>query len=167
MDNLEIMVQLALVVFAAAVTLVAALIDIRKFIIPNWCSLAVFVSGLVFAYFSGLFVTSLAVGVALFFAGAILFQFGLAGGGDVKLLAATGVWAGLSGVFELLLLTALGGGVLSLIYMLSGAVVLKRKGEPVSAGVLLKQSVPYGVAICAGGFYFFVRFIVQLLGSEV
>jgi Flp pilus assembly protein protease CpaA len=61
-DNLEIMVQLALVVFAAAVTLVAALIDIRKFIIPNWCSLAVFVTGVAFAYFSGSLVTSFAVG---------------------------------------------------------------------------------------------------------
>lgn len=167
MDNLEIMVQLGLVVFAAVVTLIAALIDVRKFIIPNWCSLAVFVTGVAFAYFSGSLVTSFAVGLALFFAGAILFQMGFAGGGDVKLLAAAGVWAGVAGVFDLLLLVALGGGVLSVVYMAVGAISLKRRGELVSIWTLLRHNVPYGVAICAGAFYFFVRIIVQLVGSEV
>jgi prepilin peptidase CpaA len=58
------------------------------------------------------------------------------GGGDVKLLASTSVWAGPALVFPLLMVTALAGGLVAV-----GVLAARRRRSP----------LPYGVAIAAGG----------------
>src|SRR4051812_30302697 len=54
-----------------------------------------------------------AAGVMLFGVGAGLFMFGIWGGGDVKFMAATGLWFGWGGLAPWLLMVALAGGVLA------------------------------------------------------
>jgi prepilin peptidase CpaA len=80
-----------------ALTLWAALIDLRERRIPNWLTLLLILSGLAR---SVLFATSVGPAWALLgmFAAAIipfaLFAIGAMGGGDVKLMAGIGVWLG-------------------------------------------------------------------------
>jgi prepilin peptidase CpaA len=99
-----------------------------------------------------------AVGVALavFLAGAVLFARGWLGGGDVKLLSATTLWAGAPQTFGLLAATGILGGVLALIllspfgrYASAARSLLGQPGgaeTPASA-----SSVPYGIAIAGAG----------------
>jgi prepilin peptidase CpaA len=80
------------------------------------------------------------VGVGLFSAGAF-------GGGDVKLLAVTTLWAGPTMVLPFLIVTALAGGLLSL------TVLMRAQLAGRSLHVAAKPNVPYGVAIAIGGIY--------------
>lgn len=138
---------------AGIVLLLAAGYDAARFRIPNGASLALI------ALFPFYVLTApppvmwgqhIAVGVLLLGAGYGLYQRKWAGAGDVKLLASTGLWAGPDHWGELLFITALAGGVLSLGI---GTVTLVRhrlakSGEPLA---LAKTPVPYGVAIAVGG----------------
>src|SRR3954471_22124957 len=96
----------------------------------------------------------------------------LRGGGDVKLLAASVLLVGASSFFDFLVLTALAGGVLSLIYI-AAFLILKVLPTPSAAAtsvtshktlinrihllwrierrrILRRTSIPYGVAISGG-----------------
>ncbi|MBA3324379.1 MAG: prepilin peptidase [Rhodobacteraceae bacterium] len=84
----------------------------------------------------------LALGLAVFAFGALLFHFGLFGGGDVKLLAAGALWIGAGSAWPFLAGTALAGGVLALGFVLWLAFARRGGARP---------SLPYGVAIAAGG----------------
>lgn len=85
----------------------------------------------------------LAVAAAVLAAGAGLFALGLAGGGDVKLAAAATLWLGVGSVGPFLVVTALAGGVLGLVYLGLGA-FRRRAGRAA-------PSLPYGIALAAGG----------------
>ena len=83
--------------------------------------------------------------------GMVLFARRLMGGGDVKLLAAAGVWAGWPGVWPLLILAAVFGGVLALVVLVS-----RKLGNRLpfvglipwmNAKSAKQQPIPYGVAI--------------------
>jgi len=80
-----------------AYTLLAAATDLRKRRIPNWLTVPAAVAGLSFHLFapSGWGLTSALAGFAIGF-GLLLLPFLIGGGGagDVKLLAALGVWLG-------------------------------------------------------------------------
>lgn len=85
----------------------------------------------------------LGIAVAIFAAGAVLFHLNLFGGGDVKLLAAAALWLGAAAVTPFLVVTTLAGGALALVFLVWGALArLPREARP---------SLPYGVAIAAGG----------------
>lgn len=141
----------------------AALLDIWKFIIPNWLSLALL----------GLFAVAAAIlpvpldwlahlgGLAVMLAAALLFYvFGLMGGGDLKLAAAVGLWVGIGSLPQLVVGVALAGGAFTLVLivlrrLLTGALVTQGASEQVSLPrVLLPgEQIPYGVAIAAGGIW--------------
>lgn len=90
-------------------------------------------------------VLDLAGALAVFGLGAIGFRLGILGGGDAKLLAAGAFWVGAQGVGLYLAATACAGGVLAL-------VGLARLAMPRTGGaVMSRPSLPYGVAIAAGG----------------
>jgi Flp pilus assembly protein protease CpaA len=88
---------------------------------------------------------------------------GRVGGGDVKLAAGAGFWLGLSRLPEYLLLAALAGGVLSLIYYalssrdarreirmnLTSAALSASLPTVTLASGAGRRSVPYGVAFAA------------------
>ena len=92
------------------------------------------------------------MGAAVFAVGVGLFVLKLTGGGDVKLLAATALWAGTERVLGLLLVMALAGGVLALVMWLArgGARYAAGGVEDVSLG---RMRLPYGLAIASGGWF--------------
>jgi prepilin peptidase CpaA len=92
----------------------------------------------------------------LFAVGVAAFAIGILGGGDVKLLAAVGLFAGPAGILDLLLVTALAGGLLG-IASLAGAPIgpVSTEGE-----AALRRRLPYGPAIAVGGLWVASRLAV-------
>lgn len=130
----------------------AAWWDFSSFTIPNSFTLGIAV------LFPGFVVTStapvdwmsaLVIAGAFLAIGFILFAMNFIGGGDVKLLAATALWAGPELAAPFVILTALIGGVISvfLLFRLKYGWVI---GVPLSENA---KSVPYGIAVAAGGLF--------------
>jgi prepilin peptidase CpaA len=137
----------------AGLMAVAAFEDLRRLVIPN--PLIIGLCALWPFYLATAPNISLAGGfgavgcaAAIFGFGALLFSRGLIGGGDVKLLAVATLWASPGLTPTLLILTALLGGLVSLVRLAPIAlrVVLRR---PASTGPARTLPVPYGVAIAA------------------
>ena len=151
-----------------ALTIAAALSDLREFRIPNKISLAllalyplhVLVSPTPVGWLMALMAASL-----VFAAGLTLFFCGLVGGGDVKFLAAASLWAGSTLTPSLLLIMALAGGALGL--MALAVQNVRRYRATGIVGVIVPDTtvaapkLPYGVAIAAGAFYAGI----QMLGA--
>jgi prepilin peptidase CpaA len=115
--------------------------------------------------------TTLGLAAATFLVLALLCMAGKLGGGDVKLIAASVLLIGANSFFDFLLLTALVGGVLSLVYI-AAFMILKLLPTPSAAAtssssktwksrlsllwrierrrILRRSSIPYGVAISGG-----------------
>jgi len=91
------------------------------------------------------------VGLALLAIGLVLFWRGILGGGDVKLLAAVGVWIGLDDLLLYLVVMSFLGGALALTVM--AAARLKRAWPALDRipwlgdGAPRTQAIPYGIAI--------------------
>ena len=119
----------------------AAAFDVARRRIPDSCALALAASWAAAALAAGaplaVAAAGLAAGAACLAAGFGLFAAGALGAGDAKLLAAAGLWAGWSGLAGFLLAAALAGGAVALLY----------------ASARRARTVPYGVAIAAGGLY--------------
>ena len=96
-------------------------IDVRRRRIPNWLTLGAAIIGLVYRTYvdgaAGLTDASAGwfVGAGMFF---LPFALGGLGAGDVKLVAALGVWFGFSDAIWLALYTGVVGGVIALIVAL-------------------------------------------------
>lgn len=191
--SFQTIATLGVVAVSAMLLLVIAAIDIRRFIIPNWANAAMLGLGLVYGLIHATtfpWVMSLLLLVAVFLVGALCFQFGLFGGGDVKLLAVLTFWSGPEHVMGFLFYTALAGGALSIVYLVKlwlqkrnsrtvvGALndmatqVIVTSGNVVSGAqplktavsrAALKEPVPYGVAIAVGGVYVFLSITGQLV----
>jgi len=78
-------------------------------------------------------------------AGTLLFASGKMGGGDVKLLAALGLWVDINAGIWLLATVLLAGGALALIYILVRVARGQRIGRKNET-----KGIPYGIAIAAG-----------------
>lgn len=142
-------IQHGLLIALVLLLVIAAVGDIRRYIIPNTLCIAIAALALPFWITSSLAqaqpllpLLGLQVGVAfLVFAGfALLFALGAMGGGDVKLIGALALWVPVSRIPELLFIVALAGGVLAL------GLIIARRLRGIS-----NRAVPYGVAIAAGG----------------
>jgi len=141
---------LAMTVFA-----LAALTDVTGRRIPNrlvlvLVALAAVRIGTAMVDGAGLAGPALDLGLALavFLAGAFVFHFGMIGGGDVKLIAAGVLWTGAGAAGEFLLATAIAGGVLAAAFLLQTRIAPRPEG---AAAKLRPPSLPYGIAIAAGG----------------
>ena len=137
-----------------AVLLVAAAIeDAIRLRISNITVSLVLVSAVAAAVLAGPEIRlwqNLVVFLGLLLVGMPMFAAGKLGGGDVKLLAAAGLWFDFAGALWMLIAVALAGGVLALVVL-----VLRAFGwsEQLRARVVLlrpKGGIPYGVAIAAG-----------------
>lgn len=88
---------------------------------------------------------SAATALMVLVAGFTCFHLGYLGGGDAKLLVASTLWFGFSGIAPFLAMTAIAGGVLTIIV----AAGLLFGAAPLPNG-LARPRVPYGFAIAAG-----------------
>jgi len=146
----------------------AAWWDLRHRRIPNEISLTIVALwlGAVALGVSGPKLAAIGTGMSLLVLGILAWRCGWLGGGDVKLIAALGLWAGPSHVDALLFGTALTGGILAVATWFAG-----RLSEWPPAGLALamvdrllpstqfapnvtswrSQGLPYGIAVAAGG----------------
>jgi prepilin peptidase CpaA len=166
-------VESYLLICALAIAVVGAVNDVRGARIPNWLTY----SGLGSALVVRLTVfgwTGLKGGFAgLLFAGGIfylLFLLGGMGGGDVKLMAAVGAWAGSQQVTPILSGSAVAGGVLAVLYvfaykqwrqtLLNTTAIAQhhltsgiRPHPALNIRTSSVMRIPYGLAIAVGTFY--------------
>ena len=143
---------LVLSVAAIAVFAVAAVTNSRSRRIPNPLPAALALLGLArlalaLAAGGGAVALGLDVAAALatFVLAAVGFRFGVLGGGDVKLLAAGVLWLGAAALAPYLLTTVLAGGALAVLFV--AWQVARPRRDRTGKG----PSLPYGVAIAAGG----------------
>jgi prepilin peptidase CpaA len=147
--------------------IVAAASDVLSLRIPNWLNITMAALFVPMAWLTGMPLTEfglhLAVGAALFACGFLLFQVGLFGGGDAKLMAAAGLWFGTSQALPFLFMTALAGGVLALYIGVWSVINMHweihapdvKLGGYAKRLLALKPNVPYGLAFAVGGIIVF------------
>lgn len=160
---------------ASAIAIAAAIFDVKFRRIPNWLTYSGIVLGIALrSYFYGWrgllsSLAGLAVTGGVFF---VLYLLHAMGAGDIKLLAATGAFAGPKLGAVILLATAIAGAILGLIY----AVYRGRLGKTIkNVGSLTSHHIrtglqehpelnlgkdvglrmPYGLAIASGALYAF------------
>lgn len=138
-----------LLVILALLLVAAAIEDGLRLRIANLTSLGVALSAVAAMALHGfsfslwqnalVFAGLLAIGTAAFSTGNI-------GGGDVKLLAATGLWFSLSAAAWLLAAVFLAGGALAAIMLSTRSIRSRLAGK----GRAPRGKIPYGIAIVAG-----------------
>ena len=93
---------------------------------------------------------NVAVFAALLAVGTLMFAAGKLGGGDVKLLAAVGLWFDLKGALWMLLDVVLAGGVLAIMIIALRSLGWSEKMRRRAVILRPDGGIPYGVAIAAG-----------------
>jgi prepilin peptidase CpaA len=144
-----------------------ALYDMTTMTIPNWISLILIGGFFVIAILAGMDLASLglhaAVSAGTLVLGFALFAFGVFGGGDAKILAASSLWVGWSSLFPYLIAVTFAGGILSLL-------LLGARRFPLPEFLMAKEwisrlhnsetGVPYGIALAIGGLTVFTNTII-------
>ena len=142
-----------------------ATIDIATRLIRNEICLALALLGIASQLASPMqLAQSLIVAAILLLLLLVIYQRGSIGGGDVKLLVALAIGLPLTGVIELLTITALAGGVLALIHVImrllpypklapAGSSLVRRVYAVERWRHLRHAPLPYGVAIACGGIW--------------
>ena len=131
----------------------AAIQDAIQLKISNLICLAVLIAAIVAMWLAGPEIAlwqNFAVMAGLLIVGTPLFATGKMGGGDVKLLAAAGLWFDLRAAFVVLMWVLIAGGLLAILVL---GLRLFGWSDSARARVhLLKRGggIPYGVAIAAG-----------------
>lgn len=178
------------ILFAFTVLLVVAAVgDWRRYLIPNWISLALLALYPPFVLSSNLlgppaaavpWAASLGVAAIVFAVLAGLFALNKLGGGDVKLISVLSLWAGPGLLAGFLVITSLAGGLLALVAMARARLRSSSKAHGVasdapgpagensetetnaaeSAGISALP-IPYGVAIACGGFFISGKHIIN------
>lgn len=145
----------------------AAVSDFRTYTIPNNVTLsiaALYPAHVVASPTAVDWVGGVAVAAVILTVGIVLFALRVAGGGDVKLLSATALWAGPAQIVAFLLLVSIAGAVLAMV-----TASHLRYLRPWPSGALapdeetalkLRRSVPYGVAIASGGLWVASRMVL-------
>lgn len=153
------MTELSLVLLGVmpVLVIIGGLHDLTTMKIPNWISGLLILGFFPAAFATGLPLMNMAVALGVAFAallaGMAMFSLRWIGGGDAKLMAAVGLWLGLSGIAPFLAFTALIGGGFCLMLMAARAQLqvfavngprwIVRLMQP-------KGDIPYGVAIAVG-----------------
>lgn len=149
--------QLLVFCVLPAILALAAGWDVASYTIPNALSLALIGAFLTFAVAAGMPTSSFGLhagaGLLGLAAGFGLFAFGIVGGGDAKLFAATALWFGFGDMAAFALVASILGGGLTVALLLMRQLPLPQ--------VLVRQSwlarlhdsragIPYGAALAAG-----------------
>src|SRR3954447_6538859 len=142
-----------------------AMIDIATRLIRNEICLALALLGIASQLSSPVQVAgSLIAATILLALLLVIYQRGMIGGGDVKLLVALAMGLPLIGVMQLLTITALAGGVLAVLHLMmrllpnpklapAGASFVRRVYTIERWRHLRQAPLPYGVAIACGGIW--------------
>jgi prepilin peptidase CpaA len=134
--------------------MLAAVVDIWKLRIPNLFPIAILLLFPLWVYHAGWTPTlwqNAVLMLVTFFGGALIFSRGWLGGGDVKLLAATALWFDFKGAAALFLFVAIGGALLSVVFILLRRIVPARlTSEGNIPSLKARGPIPYGVAIAGG-----------------
>lgn len=141
-------IKYGLLALLALALVTAAFTDLKSRTIGNWLTGAVALGAPVFWWASGMSLwpdvaIQLGLGLVTFAALAVLFAIRAMGGGDVKLLAALALWIQPAWFLQLLVIMALVGGVLTIVF---GAIHMIR-------GQRERLAIPYGVAISVAGLW--------------
>lgn len=147
---------------AAVLLAVAAAQDIAFRIIPNTVCAGLVLVGLILRFDDGSIVRSVAFALLVFCCGILCWRRGMMGGGDAKLLGAAALVVPPQDIGSLLVLTALCGGALAVVYIVLSRVVQvapARKTRFAPGRILRAERwrirrgapLPYGVAIACGG----------------
>lgn len=90
-----------------------------------------------------------------------LFSINAMGGGDAKLISATVLWTGFSvSLADYLLISALAGGVLTLVILMMRKVVNRPRIEHIGFLYRLtdpKKGIPYGIALAIAGLWIYPK----------
>jgi prepilin peptidase CpaA len=133
----------------------AAIEDAVRLRISNLTCLAVFFVAMIAMAIQGFPLTlwqNAVVFLLILAAGTAAFAANVLGGGDVKLLAAVGLWMNFSGAVWLIAAVFLAGGVLAVLFIVTRP--FRRRGR--EAGVRTGSArIPYGLAVAAGAFMIF------------
>ena len=134
--------------------MLAAVVDVWKLRIPNLFPIAIILLFPLWIYHAGstpMLWQNAVVLLATFLGGALVFSRGWLGGGDVKLLAATALWFDFKGAAALFLFIAIGGALLSVVFILLRRIVPARLTDKGNIPSLeARGPIPYGVAIAGG-----------------
>ncbi|MBV8060120.1 MAG: prepilin peptidase [Alphaproteobacteria bacterium] len=95
--------------------------------------------------------------------GFIMFTQQIAGGGDIKLLAAISLWAGPHYIAVFIITTALAGGLLAVLMVGLTRLRNRKRAKPLA---IQNVPIPYGVAIAAGGFIALYHLVQPILFPE-
>lgn len=182
MSTASVLNQLIIYLFVGLLVWAAAT-DFRSFIIPNKISLSVLVLYPAYVLTAPAplhWDTALIAGAVVFVVGLVMFNFGVMGGGDVKLATGCVIWAGPKLFLPFMLVMLVSSLVVALIFAMrtamdaaraaagqGGAAQTLSLGRTVGSAViglrhvpLLKMTIPYGVAISAAGVYVGGRLLV-------
>lgn len=146
---------------ASLIVLAAGLYDIAWRRIPNILPVCLVLVGIVNHLFDRHLGLSAVLATSVFALCFIAWMFGILGGGDVKLLAAATFSIPANRVADLILVTALAGGVLSFCYIVMSRLLprvspvrpasrLRRILRAEHRRIVRRLSLPYGVAIACG-----------------
>lgn len=158
-----------------ALAILAAVNDAATMKIPNWISIVLALAYVPVAWLAGIsgfdIMISIGIGLGALIIGIALFAFRVLGGGDAKLLAASVMWVGVSGLLPYLLYTALAGGALSLMLLII------RKWAPLMPVVIgprwiqrllePKGDIPYGIAIAVAAICVYPQTALVLASTAI
>ena len=137
-----------LVAFLCLALVAAAVEDAVRLRISNLTCVAVLIGALAAMAIHGFSWTLWQNGLvclAILAIGTPLFAAGWLGGGDVKLLAALGLWFDLNAAVGLIVAVLLAGGMVSVVYLVIWRMTQRRRRSD--------NRIPYGLAIVAGAFF--------------
>lgn len=159
MSGFGALIQFTLVATLCALLIWAAISDVQRYIIPNriCISLLILYPGHAMTLAPSEIALAATLAAAVFAIGAGLFSFGIMGGGDVKLLAATSLWAGGSYFIPFMWMTATAGGLLALWWgpMLRNFLPWVPSAKAANG----RPAIPYGLAIAVGGLFVAVNLL--------
>lgn len=150
--NLVLLSPIWLVALLIIFLAVAAVEDVVRLRISNLTCVGVFVSAIVAMALHGLEMSlwqNLVVFAVIVAIGTAAFGAGWLGGGDVKLLAAIGLWLDFRTAIAVVTAIAIAGGAIAMAYIVARMLRKSARAADRSA------NVPYGIAIVAGALFVF------------
>jgi prepilin peptidase CpaA len=152
------------IIFAFIASLLICYQDVTTYRISNRLAIAIGVSA--FGVWLPLLPPSailiqLVIGAVFLLVGFLVFYFKLMGAGDGKLFAAFGFWCQPQNIMMFLLVMAIAGFVVSMVYAgvrYKKIMALKENSDLTD---MLTLKIPYGLALSVGGFFLFAKVWTQ------